>query len=263
MPCSSWTTRSPVLRSRKSERKLRRPRRRPRAWRWTSSGKTSPSARTASAASGSSKPRERTPHAGQDARALADREAVLAQHVGEAVRAARCCRGRRRSWSAAPRRSSAEAAHVAGVGGRRTAGDVQAAPPVASTSRTSTRGRRGEPRLERRRGGRGPPSGSGASPSAWRSWSSTARAQKPSASCRTASGSITATAPGGRCAHGGTVAPGTRATSSTSALGREAALERLEEGRELAPAREALAPGSAGRRREHGARREDVGERAA
>ena len=79
-----------------------------------------------------------------------------------------------------------------GVAARRAA----SAPGVTSTSSTS-----------------------GVRPSARRFWSSTALAQKPSASRATSSGSTTTTEAPSRWAHGGTVAPGTSGTSSTRPSG--------------------------------------------
>ena len=60
MPWSTCTTRSPTLRSRKSDRKVRVAERR-RSWTLRSSSKTSVSAQSCSAASGSRNPRERWP----------------------------------------------------------------------------------------------------------------------------------------------------------------------------------------------------------
>ena len=152
MPCSSWTTRSPVLRSRKSERKLAQPARAgparggapPRGRRPRRRGPRAP-------ASGSSKPRERTPTRVRIARALADREAVLAEHVGEAVGAAGVARGSTTVVAGRAAEVLGEAAHVAGVGGRRPAGDVDgAARRVHLPHLDDGRGR--EALLERREG---------------------------------------------------------------------------------------------------------------
>ena len=194
---------------------------------------------------------------GQDARALADREAVLAEHVGEAVGAAGVPEehdgggGRGRGG---PRRGGARRRRRWAPAGRRRGRRRLA----ASTSRTSTRGV-AERRASRAARETRASSGSGESPSARRFWSSTARDQKPRASSRTASGSMTATGPGREVRPRRHGRPGHEGHELGEPLGREPALERLEEGGELAPPREALGQ-DRGQRRQHGARREDVGE---
>jgi hypothetical protein len=184
-------------------------------------------------------------HPGEDAAAVADHEAVLAQHVGEAVGAPGVAeeydRGRGRVAEVVR-----EAAHVAGVGGRGAAGQVEGTAGGVDLAYLEA-GFRAEARLE---GGKGDERFSGrAQAPARRARSSTARAQKISASCFTSSGSITATGPGGRWAHGGTVAPGTRATSSASPSGWR---PRWSESRKGASSRRpakrpASTPGSAAR----------------
>ena len=223
------------MRSRKSERKLRRPRRRPRACRCTSSGKTSPSASTARPASGSSKPCRARPR-GQQARAFADREPVLAQHVGEAVGTARCCRGTRASWRCAragPRPGAARRPRSAARAGVRAR-----APPSVSSSRSSIA--RPRPAARRTpRGRRGPPPSSGGSPSARRSLVlAGARAEAPRPPGAPARARSPRPAGAGRPRAGpwrrGRAARGRRARP-------EAARARApREARELAPAREAL-----------------------
>ena len=88
MPWSWWTTRSPTLQVAEVGEEAARAAAAAARWRWTSSGNTSPSARTRRPASGSSKPAREGAHADLDGRALADGEAVLAQHVPQALGAA-------------------------------------------------------------------------------------------------------------------------------------------------------------------------------
>ena len=211
MPWSWWTTRSPIFRSRKSERKLRARLPRPR-WRWTSSGKRSPSARTVSAAVGELEAGAEDADAEVDGRPRPDGEAVLAQDVAQALgpaggaeeqhRRALLPRRGRRTARAGRRRSAAPA----GWAGARRAGR---GPPRA-------RGATALPRSARP----GPPpgtsasAGSRASASGRRARSSRARAWKASASSATLSGSRTTVVHESSTVHGATVAPGTSGSRS-------------------------------------------------
>ncbi len=118
-------------------------------WRWTSSGKTSPSARTREGPVGQLEAGGERAHADLDRRALAHREAVLAQHVAQAVGAAgvaeeehascpAAARGRRRARAGRPRSG-------APGGGPRAAPRAARGRPRARGARAS-RGARAAPR---------------------------------------------------------------------------------------------------------------------
>ena len=194
MPCSSWTTRSSTLRSRKSERKLRSP--------------PPPAPRVEvdllredvavgeddERGPGQLEPARQRPHPGQDPRPGPHREAVLAQHVGEAVRPAGVAEEHDRG-PLARAEVRGQAPQVAGVARGRAAGEVTALGGGVDLPHLDHR-RLPQPREEGLGGHQHLLGGAGARPSARRCWSSWARDQNASASSRTASGSRTAIGPG-------------------------------------------------------------------
>ena len=112
IPWSTWTTRSPSLRSRKSDRNVRAADRR-RSWRWRSSSKTSASATSCSPAALSLKPRDNRPCA---------------------------------TTTAAPRIDSARSMLIATMSYSRSSSMVRSARPVVATTNTTV-SRRSRARL--------------------------------------------------------------------------------------------------------------------
>ncbi len=196
-------------------------------------------------------------HPGEDSRALADREAVLAQHVGESVRAAGVAEEHHGGRGRAPE-VVGEAADVARVGGRGPAGEVEGRPVRVDLPHLDE-GRRGEARLEGREGDERL---RGLGGEALRPAGLVLDRARPEA-LRLLPHRL-GFDHGDRA--GGEVRPGRHGGAGYEGheigepLGLEAALERLEEGGELAPSPEALGQ----HRRQHGedgAGGEDVGER--
>ena len=217
MPCSSWTTRSPTLRSRKSERKERSPRRRPRACRCTSSGNTSPSASTTSPASGTSKPRDSAPTRVRirvpSPTARPSSRSTSRQAVGAPGVAEEDDRGGR-----AVAQVRGEPCDVPRVARRGTRGDVEGFALGLDLAHGDDR-RPGQVLRERLERDRAPPTLPAAGPRRGGRGPRAPAPRGPRPPARTASGSTSTIVAPGRCCHGGTVAPGTSGSSSARPSG--------------------------------------------